>query len=113
MKVINKNQTKTHNNSPTCKVFEYGLGQNNIDGAVAIITGRYPENGRVVNKKCTEIAFVIEGKGRVAIEDKALQVESGDLIMINKNERYYWEGNLKLFIYCTPAWFPEQHKEVS
>gem|GEM_PF-2374449 len=27
-------------------------------------------------------------------------------------ERYFWDGQMTMFVPCTPAWYPEQHKEV-
>ena len=48
------------------------------------------------------------------IEPK-LRLDSGgeaDLVLIDKGENYYWEGNMDLFVPCTPAWNPKQHKII-
>lgn len=112
MKLIQKQDAREIANSKTCVAYEYPLGDKDINGAVIVLSGRYPEKGRTVNQKCKELAYVIEGSGMVVIENKQLHVQMGDLVFIEANERYYWEGNMKLFIPCTPAWYPEQHKEV-
>jgi len=31
---------------------------------------------------------------------------------IIKGEKYFWEGEMEMFMPCTPAWYPEQHKEI-
>jgi len=112
MKILYRNQAREYSNSPNCSGFEFNLGVKDIDGAVVSVAGRYPEVGQVVNEECREIAYVIEGKGQVVIEEKLFNIQSEDLIVIDKGERFYWEGTFKLFIYCTPAWSHEQHKQV-
>lgn len=113
MKVLYRNQAKEYRNSPTCNGFEFDLGVKEIDGAVVRVTGRYPDRGQAVNEECKEIAYIIEGNGQVVIEGKLFDVKSEDLIVIDIGERFYWEGNLKLFVYCTPAWSLKQHKQVN
>jgi len=112
MKLIHKNQTKTFKNSENCTAIEYPLGDKDINGAVVELTGRYPNKGRVVNLKCKELAYVIKGSGKIVIEGKEINLKEGDLILIEPNEKYFWEGKLRIFTSCLPAWYPEQHKEV-
>jgi len=112
MKIVKKEDVKRHENSPLCVAFEYPLGDTDINGAVIEISGRYPDSGRVVNLECKEMAYIIKGSGKVVVEDKELTLKEGDLVLIEPGEKYFWEGNLTMFVPCTPAWFPEQHKEV-
>lgn len=112
MKIIHKDQTKKFKNSELCTAIEYPLEDKDINGAVIELTGRYPSSGRVVNLKCKELAYVINGSGKVVIEEKEINIQEGDLILLEPGERYFWEGNLTMFVPCTPAWYPEQHKEV-
>lgn len=112
MKIIHKNQTKTFKNSEACTAIEYPMGDKDINGAVIELNGRYPAKGRVVNLKCKELAYIIKGFGKVVIEGKEINFNEGDLILIEAGEKYFWEGDATMFMPCTPAWYPEQHKEV-
>lgn len=112
MKIVKKSQTKKFKNSPVCIATEYPLHDKEINGAVIEIKGRYPDKGQVLNLKCKELAYVIKGQGKVVVEGKGVNLSQGDMILIYPREKYYWDGNFTLFISCTPAWYPGQHKEV-
>jgi len=112
MKIVRKNQTKIFKNSDVCTAIEYPLDDKDINGAVIKLNGRYPDNGRVVNLECKEIAYIIKGSGKVTIEDKEIEFKEEDLILIEAKEKYFWEGNFTIFAPCIPAWYQEQHKEV-
>jgi mannose-6-phosphate isomerase-like protein (cupin superfamily) len=113
MKAVYKNQSHEFRNSLVCTAIEYPLGDKDINGAVIKLKGRYPDKGRVVNLKCKELAYVIKGAGRVVVEGKEIQLHQGDLVLIEPGEKYYWEGEMELFMPCAPAWYPEQHKEIN
>ena len=110
MKIISNNETVIIKNSDKCTALEFPLGDKDINGAVIILKGRYPDEGRTVNTKCKEMAYIIKGKGNIFVNNKKTKFNKGDLILIYPNEEYYWEGNAEMFVPCTPAWFPEQHK---
>lgn len=112
MKIVRKAEAKEYRSSANCCGLEFDLGTKDLDGALVKVRGRYPDKGRVRNEVCKLIAFIIDGEGQVIIEGNKFEVKSEDLIVLDKGERYYWNGNFKLFIYCTPVWYPEQHKEV-
>ena len=112
MKVVYKNQAKEFKNSDVCTAIEYPMEDKDINGAVIELTGRYPDKGRAVNLKCKELAYVIKGAGRAVVEDEEIKLQEGDLILIEPGEKFFWEGNMTMFMPCTPAWYPEQHKEV-
>lgn len=112
MKIIHRNQTKIFKNSDVCTAIEYPLGDKDINGAVIELRGRYPDKGRTVNEKCKELAYIIKGSGRLVVEDKETKLQEEDLILIEPGERFFWEGNLIMFMPCTPAWYPEQYKKV-
>ncbi len=112
MKIIHKDQTEKFKNGENCIATEYPLGDKDINGAIVELTGRYPNTGRVVNLKCKELAYVIKGSGRIVVENEEINLKEGDLILIEPGEKYFWDGNLIIFTSCTPAWHPDQHKEV-
>lgn len=96
-------------------VLEYNLGDPDIDIAVPTIDGNYPNSGFVVNEQCKEILYVISGTGTFATEDDSVTLKPGDQVFVDKGEPFRYEGcrELVLITACTPAWKPEQHKEVN
>lgn len=112
MKIARQTQTKEHKNSPACLAIEYPLKDKKINGALIRLNGRYPNQGRVVNLKCKEMAYIIKGSGRLVVEGKEVKLTTGDLVLIDPGEKYFWEGSLEMFVPCTPAWHPSQHQEV-
>ncbi|MFA5946059.1 MAG: cupin domain-containing protein [Patescibacteria group bacterium] len=112
MKISHKSETHTNKNSNVCIAVEYPMDDKDINGAVVELTGRYPATGRVTNLECKEMGYVIKGAGKIVIEDAEHALAEGDLVLIEPGEKFYWEGNMTMFMPCTPAWHPEQHKEV-
>lgn len=112
MKVIFKNQTEKFKNNDFCVATEYPLGDKDIDGSMVELSGRYPKKGRVVNLKSRELVFVIDGFGKIVVEGKEVNLQQGDLVLIEAEEKYFWDGKMTMFISCTPAWNSAQHKEV-
>jgi len=112
MKLVTKNKTEEHKNSDACIATEYPWGDEDINGAVVVVKGRYPEKGRVTNEKCKELVFIMEGEGKIVVEGKEIKLKKEDMILIEVGERIYWDGNMKMYVSCNPAWYPEQHKEI-
>ena len=113
MKELPKNKAKKNVVSVSCVALEYLLNDKDINAVVIKINGRYPEKGRTVNDKCKELAYVIRGKGKVTVEENDIELKEGSVVLIEPGERFFWEGeNLEIFMPCTPAWYPEQHREV-
>ncbi|HVT01205.1 MAG TPA: cupin domain-containing protein [Patescibacteria group bacterium] len=113
MNILHKKDGKTIKISNSVTSFEYKSVDDSINGAVIELSGRYPSEGRVFNEECKELSFVIKGSGRVVVEGKEYRFSENDQILINPNEKYYWEGVATLFISCAPAWKPEQHKKTT
>jgi mannose-6-phosphate isomerase-like protein (cupin superfamily) len=112
MKEAKLERAKEFKNSDSCIALEYPLGDEDINAAVIKLNGRYPETGRAVNTNCKEMGYIVEGTGKLGVEDKTVELKKGDVVLIEAGEKYYWEGNLIMFMPCTPAWTPEQHKLV-
>jgi mannose-6-phosphate isomerase-like protein (cupin superfamily) len=112
MKIIRSNDTQEFKNSDTCVATEYEFNDPAINIAVVKVTGRYPDSGRVVNEKCKELVFVLEGSGKIFIEEKEILLQKGDAVLIEPLEKIYWEGNLTMVIPCTPAWSSDQHTYI-
>lgn len=99
-------------NSNDCTAYEYPVTDHDVGAAVVEITNRYPDSGSVVNKESKLLCYIIEGEGRLVLEEEIVRLEEGDVIVIEPEETYYWEGNLKLVSVSTPPWNPQQHELV-
>jgi len=88
------------------------MEDSDINGAVIELSGRYPSKGQVVNTECKEMAYIIKGSGKLVIEETEYTLKEGDLVLIEPGEKYFWNGNMTMFVPCTPAWYPQQHKEI-
>ena len=113
MKIIKDSEAFESANSDTCKYIEYSFEDKDIDFSIVTITGRYPEKGFCVNSICKELIYVLEGSGKLCFENRVINFSKGDAVLINSNEKYYWESDYcKVSTSCTPAWSPEQHKLI-
>ncbi len=113
MKIIKYEDAEHFVNSDKCKVIEYPLNDPDINCGVAIISGRYPETGYCVNEVCKELIYVVKGSGTLYKKDgKPIQFKEKDTILIDKGEIYYWDACCEVVMPCTPAWFPEQYKQI-
>ncbi|MCI9063761.1 MAG: cupin domain-containing protein [Clostridia bacterium] len=112
MKIVKSQEAQTIKNSDTSKILEYSIALNDkdIDFCINTITGRYPEKGYCMNEKCKEICYILDGEGTLNKKDEITHFESGDVILIEKEEIYYWQGKCKVMMVCTPAWYKEQCK---
>lgn len=110
MKIVKKDEAEVFVNSSTSELLEYSikLAEKNIDFCINSITGRYPQTGYCSNTACQELCYVLEGSGSINKKDETIDFKQGDVVFIDKNEVYYWNGNCKLILICTPAWSKEQ-----
>ncbi len=114
MKYINKKEALKGKNSEVCKTLEYSFNDNDIDLGIATITGRFPDQGYALNLVSKELVYVIEGEGTLYFEDEKIEFQKGDAILINPNDKYYYETKYcVLSLTCTPAWNPNQHKIIN
>jgi mannose-6-phosphate isomerase-like protein (cupin superfamily) len=111
--LVKKENRIEFKNSEKCIAYEYPLNDKDINMALVVINGRYPDTGRVTNEQVKEIVFVINGKGKIFVENKEYELKEGDAILILPKQKYFYEGhNLQIMAACSPAWHPEQHKYV-
>ena len=112
MKIVKQEQAKKFKYADTSSVLEYSidLNEKNLDFCINEINGRYPEKGYCTNEKCKEICYILEGNGTLNKKDESINFEKDDVILIEKEEIYYWNGNCKIIMICTPAWYKERCK---
>ncbi|MBI5346135.1 MAG: DUF861 domain-containing protein [Chlamydiae bacterium] len=112
MEVVHQEEAQEFQNSKACSAFEYCMEEKDISGAVVKLNGRYPDSGFVTNLECKEMAYVISGSGKVVVDGKEILLSTGDLVLIVPTEKYFWEGNMILFVPSAPTWTPKQHKQI-
>ena len=110
MKIIKKSETIAYAHEASCTAYEYPLDFKDVNFATSKITGRYPSKGVTMNEICKEFLYVVRGDGKININGKDIQLQQGDLACIEPGEKYYFEGQMELFMPCAPAWTPEQYK---
>ena len=110
MKFIKKESSEKIINSDTSYILEYSkiLNDKDLDFCINVINGRYPETGYCSNLKCKEICYILEGRGTIHEKDKEIDFNKGDVILIDKEEIYFWKGNCQIIMICSPAWYKEQ-----
>lgn len=110
MEIITKDSTIPGQNSDICKTIEYSFQNKNIDLGIATITGRFPAKGYAKNLVSAELVYIIEGEGTINFQDKSINYQKGDAILIEPNEKYFYETTYTVAtLTCTPAWNPNQH----
>ncbi|MFA9262860.1 MAG: cupin domain-containing protein [Undibacterium sp.] len=113
MKKIASMEAEKFQHGETCLMSEYRLEDERIDAAIAKITGRYPDEGWVLNRVSAETAYVLDGSGRLTTEEEETSLERGDVILIEPGEKFYWEGKMSLLISCAPAWKYSQYEHIT
>lgn len=112
MQVVYAAERQKFQTSKACSVLEYPMEENEMNGAVIQLNGRYPDTGWVTNLECKELGYVIRGAGKLVTEGDQVLLSEGDMVLILPNEKYFWEGTMTLFITTTPAWTIEQHRKI-
>lgn len=93
---------------------DYPSADKDINFAVININGRSPKKGFQVNNGCKELLYIMRGKGSIYLKNNNEKIEfsQGDVILINKEECYAFEGDFEAAVPCTPAWTSDQHKYI-
>lgn len=92
---------------------DYPMADPDINFAVIKINGRSPKTGYQVNTECKELLYIISGSGTIYTkENDARNFRQGDVMVIDQNEPYAFDGSFEAAVPCTPAWTPEQHKYI-
>lgn len=112
MKISQKSTAKEIKVSENCKALEYSVMDQKIHGSLIKLSGRYPDSGYTRNEVCTELVYVLSGSGKLIGRETELSFSEGDQLVIEPGEDFAWEANAELFMPCTPAWYPEQHKQI-
>jgi mannose-6-phosphate isomerase-like protein (cupin superfamily) len=109
MEIIKAEDSHTIESAKSCIATEYPTTSEDINIARVKILGRFPESGVMWNTAVEEIVYVESGDGRVVIDAVETEIKTGDVVLYQKGEKVFWEGEMILLIACTPAWKQEQH----
>lgn len=109
MEITKKEQSLVFHNGDVI-AHEYPTQNKNISGGYVEINGRHPKEGWICNKDCTELVFISRGSATLTTEEGSFVLNELDQVIINPNERYYWNGDCVAFVPATPPWTPEQTK---
>lgn len=77
------------------------------------LTQRYPETGFALNTQSEMIVYISEGKVLFAQGEKKIFTK-GSAVRVKPNEKYFWLPlkKVRMIVFSTPPWTPEQHKNV-
>ncbi len=71
--------------------------------------GRYPEQGKRVNKRCTEAIFVIDGELILTLSDRTVTLKKNDVVYVTPGQPYAIEGTATVFVFIEPKWDKTQN----
>jgi mannose-6-phosphate isomerase-like protein (cupin superfamily) len=113
MEFIKKEDAVRFENSPVCIATEYKFsGEEDMNIASITLDGRYPEKGHALNTVSKELVYIKSGQGMLATITRRVHLSTGDVVLIQPNEQYYFEGTLELIISSSPTWHPEQYRNI-
>lgn len=85
------------------KGWSYTSSKDLSNGSVAVIEVN-GNHGKVMSKISNRIYYIIEGNGIFIVDGKKLDVKKDDVVIVEKNTPYDYEGKMKLFLVHIPAW---------
>lgn len=112
MIVVNASQRREHRAADSVCVYEYDMPDPDLGGAVAVISGRYPQTGFVQNLKVKQLAYVLSGSGQMLTPGLARPLAAGDMVFIDVEESFAWDGAMELFLANAPRFDPAQYRQV-
>jgi len=113
MQIVRENEKRTIKPFDHVTIHEYDMHDTAIGGGVASIKGRYPASGFVFNQKCKELVYVLSGNGTLITPTGTIVFAKGDVLLIDQDEKYAWEGDMLLFMANTPPFDPAQHVTIA
>lgn len=89
-----------------------GYGEANKDVAIVVEKVEKGHFEEFVHDKSTFIYLFLEGKGTFVLDDEKVNVEAGDMLVINPGTKIYYYGNLKQVLITTPAFDPNFERHI-
>ncbi len=81
------------------------------DGEVGIAEARVKEAKLHLHKKMNEYYYVIEGKGKVQLGDKIVELKEGDFLHIPPGtpHKAFSDGKFRILVITRKPWSPKDH----
>jgi mannose-6-phosphate isomerase-like protein (cupin superfamily) len=67
---------------------------------------RITDSERHYHKHCTEVYYILEGRGRMEIADDVIDLEPGVAVYISPNTRHRVSGDIRTIVFGVPALDP-------
>ena len=113
MNIRRNSEATAHKNTEACVAYEYPMPTDALNAAVIELSGRYPDEGWIANSAVTSLVHVVHGNGTITNKQGVTDLAAGDQVLIAPEEKYFFDGSMKLLYVATPAWTPEQAKYTS
>jgi len=92
---------------------DYPSKDNDINSAIIKIEKRSPEIGYQANTAWKELLYILNGQGDLFLKNKEpIKFHEKDVLVIDQNECYAFDGNFEAAVSCIPAWDCNQQKYI-
>lgn len=96
----------------TKTIYKYPTPTKDMDIGKMVIDGRHPTAGFIVEEECSFVMYILKGNGKVFAGDDVFSVEQEDVVFVPKNNKFAVDGQMEYITFDSPAWYPEQAKEI-
>lgn len=111
-KKVSLKDTKTLD-QVTKKINLYNLPTKILSASYMTLNGRHPEGKKkVLEKDCSFVMYVTEGKGKYIINDKEVKVKPKDVVFVRAGSTFVAEGDFEYFTVVVPAFHPDSVEEI-
>lgn len=81
--------------------------QEDFERASAALFIAKERHGRIKNTHSDRIYLILDGEGEFIIGDEVVPVSKDDVVIVPRNTKYDYRGQLRLFLVHSPAYEPE------
>ncbi len=78
-------------------------------GNLGIAYAEIRESRLHLHRRTTEVYIVQDGRGKVVLGERVMNVSKGDVVKIPPNTPHKVLGDVKIFVISLPAWRKEDH----
>ena len=95
-------------------IYKYPTPTKDFDIGVMAVNGRHPvdEDTFIIESECSFVIYVLSGTGKVFAGEEVFAVAGKDVVFVPARSKFAVEGKLEYVTFDSPAFYPEQSKEV-